>query len=69
MLFEGVSFNVELCSAMTQKEFVSLHAKTLWKDRNEKERKQMLVDAYRAITGKTEEPEAPEPTADDGASE
>lgn len=54
---------------MTQKEFVALHAKALWQDRTEKERKQMLVDAYKAITGKADEPEAPEPTADDSASE
>jgi len=46
---EGVVFNVEACSAMTKKQFVSDMIAVHWQDRNEADRKKLAGDAYSVI--------------------
>lgn len=52
--YEGVAFNVELCSKMSKEEFIEHHKDAFWRDRNEVTRKKMLADCYERMFGKPE---------------
>lgn len=53
MKFEGVTFVEDAVRPMTKEEFIKIHAKVLWQDKKEGDRKKILSDVYDTIT-KTE---------------
>ena len=52
MLIEGVCFIPAAIKPMKKKAFIEAHKGVLWQDRDEKERIQMLSDAYDAVVNK-----------------
>lgn len=50
MKFEGVTFVEDAVKSMTKEEFIKAHAKVLWLDKKEGDRKKILSDVYDTIT-------------------
>lgn len=46
MIYEGVNFNVKVCSAMSGAEFEARHIGHVWQGRDVETRKKMLAAAY-----------------------
>lgn len=49
MVVNGVSFNVELCAAMSREAFIAQMMPVFWQDMGAKERKAALGKAYTLI--------------------
>lgn len=58
--FEGVTFIAEAVRKMTRAAFIRTHLDAFWKDRSESDRRKMLSDVYRKITGESSEEEVSE---------
>lgn len=53
VVMNGVSFNRDLCSKMTKKQFLEAHEKTYFLDRNIEDRRKILTDVYSVIKGES----------------
>lgn len=51
IIIDGVHFNVELCKAMSEKEFISTMIDVHFLDKAKAERQAILRDAYKMIAG------------------
>lgn len=50
IVYEGVSFVVAQCAAMSREEFIRVHIGAFWPDRDRKTRRKLLTQAYNLIT-------------------
>lgn len=46
MVMNGVSFNDDLCAAMSKGDFIKLHEESFFLDKSVKDRRKILSDAY-----------------------
>ena len=53
VVMNGVSFNRDLCSKMTKKQFLENKKKTYFLDRNIEDRRKILTDVYSIIKGES----------------
>lgn len=53
VMMNGVSFNRELCSKMSKKQFLEAHEKVFFLDRSVEDRRKILSDVYSIIKNKS----------------
>lgn len=58
--FEGVTFVMEWCLAMSRADFISLHLPVFWQDRDKATRRKMLGQAYDLMAQKRKGEQPPE---------
>lgn len=52
VVMNGVSFNRDICSKMTRKQFLAAHENVFFLDRDIEDRRKILMDVYSIIKGK-----------------